>query len=136
MQLSREPFVKGDGFDLYVDLGCGMPFPCTVSKVVVRVIGIPAGQVCRVGIPRLPITMFRAVEINANIRCGGRKCLACCGDADLHALYPHARVELNGLRKCCVVEHKDQIIVRCMRIPYDARLADKRENASFVLTSF
>ncbi|CAM9111833.1 unnamed protein product, partial [Laminaria digitata] len=36
---SRQPFLTGDGFDLYIDLGCGMPYPCTVSKVVGRVIG-------------------------------------------------------------------------------------------------
>lgn len=38
-QFSRSPFLKGDGFDLYIDRACGLPFPCTVSKVVVRVIG-------------------------------------------------------------------------------------------------
>eukprot|EP00752_Nemacystus_decipiens_P005082 g4612.t2 len=37
--MSRRPFLKGDGFDLYVDRGCGLPHSCTVSKVVVRVIG-------------------------------------------------------------------------------------------------
>lgn len=38
-QMSRRPFLKGDGFDLYVDLACGLPYSCTVSKVIVRVIG-------------------------------------------------------------------------------------------------
>eukprot|EP00903_Cladosiphon_okamuranus_P014233 g13222.t1 len=37
--MSRLPFLKGDGFDLYVDRGCGLPHSCTVSKVFVRVIG-------------------------------------------------------------------------------------------------
>lgn len=44
-QASRQPFLKGDGFDLYIDLGGGMPYPCTVSKVVVRVIGNAGEQV-------------------------------------------------------------------------------------------
>ena len=44
-QASRQPFLKGDGFDLYIDLGGGMPYPCTVSKVVVRVIGYAGEQV-------------------------------------------------------------------------------------------
>lgn len=38
-QMSRQPFLKGDGFDLYVDRACGMPYSCTVSKAVVKVIG-------------------------------------------------------------------------------------------------
>lgn len=39
-QLSRQPFLKGDGFDLYVDVGVGMPYCCTVTKVVVRRVGL------------------------------------------------------------------------------------------------
>ncbi|CAN0480435.1 unnamed protein product, partial [Ectocarpus sp. 12 AP-2014] len=37
--VSRQPFLKGDGFDIYIDRACGMPYSCTISKVVVRVIG-------------------------------------------------------------------------------------------------
>ncbi|CAN0238417.1 unnamed protein product, partial [Ectocarpus sp. 13 AM-2016] len=37
-QVSRQPFLKGDGFDIYIDRACGMPYSCTISKVVVRVI--------------------------------------------------------------------------------------------------
>ncbi|CAM9304294.1 unnamed protein product, partial [Hapterophycus canaliculatus] len=37
--ISRQQFFKGDGFDFYVDRACGMPYSCTVSKVVVKVLG-------------------------------------------------------------------------------------------------
>lgn len=39
LQVCRRPFLKGDGFDFYVDLGCGMPYCCTVTKVFVRMLG-------------------------------------------------------------------------------------------------
>lgn len=44
-QTSRRPFFKGDGFDLYVDRACGLPHSCTVSKVVVKVIGDVGSEV-------------------------------------------------------------------------------------------
>ena len=37
--VSRRPFFSGDGFDFYVDRSCGMPYNCTVSKAVLRIIG-------------------------------------------------------------------------------------------------
>lgn len=44
-QVSRRPFLKGDGFDLYVDQACGLPHSCTASKVFVRVIGDVGNEV-------------------------------------------------------------------------------------------